>query len=175
MEEYHTMRQKNHNKENRFHPPLFSCYCLPDDRFYIMRCTDKHRNTERTFCPPGSVAFAALTTYLILHDAPKNVERLQNNFVPPGSINIAALMIEHYEQKKEYNEPMDARKGFKKNSGIFNEEILYYHGQVRIFSDKKLAQGKIVKVTNPKAVLTLFTIECGINYVWYLEVDLFWR
>ena len=51
------------------------------------------------------------------------------------------------------------KKGFKNNSGIFNEEILYYHRQVNMVSDKKLSQGKTVQVPNPKAGLPFFIIE----------------
>ena len=68
---------------------------------------------------------------------------------------------------------MEPQKDFKNNIVIFSEEILYYHGQVRIDSDKTLEQGKIVKVPNPKAGLTFYIIEYDLNSVSDLEADFF--
>ena len=46
------------------------------------------------------------------------------------------------EPNKVFNNT-EPNKVFNNNIGIFNKEILYYHGQVRIFHDNKLAQRKI--------------------------------
>ena len=67
------------------------------------------------------------------------------------------------------------KKGFKNNSGIFNEEIFYYHGQVRIVHDKRLAQGKIIEVTNSKAGPKFFIIGYNLNHVYGLEANIFKR
>ena len=66
---------------------------------------------------------------------------------------------------------MEAPKGFKNNSGIFNEEILYYHSQVPMVGDNILSQGKTLQVPNPKAGLPLSSIKYDLNHVSDLETE----
>ena len=68
---------------------------------------------------------------------------------------------------------MGAQKGFKNNSGIFNEEIMYYHRQVTMVGDNELSQGKTLQGPNPKLVLPLSFIKYDLNHVSDLETEIF--
>ena len=42
---------------------------------------------------------------------------------------------------------------------------MYYHVKESMVGDKKLGQGKIVQVPNPKAILPFFIIEYDLKHV----------
>ena len=86
--------------------------------------------TKMDFVPPVSVSVSALITYSISLDASKNHERSQKYFLPHKSIDIAALTIKINKGKNKLRNyvqdlTMEASKGFKNNSSIFNEVILH--------------------------------------------------
>ena len=82
------------------------------------------------FVPPVSVSVSALIKYSISLVAPKNDAISRRYFVPHKSIDIAALTKEIDKGQNKlrnyiHDLTMEASKGFKNNSSIFNEVILH--------------------------------------------------